>query len=106
MKEGKRTQTSAIELSEQATGKFFDGLYISAIVKIILRNRNDEEAALKLDSIKENSTPAIRLYNWNLITEALKKLGYTVDYSLKSRLLNLENEAMQSILNFLFTLKP
>jgi hypothetical protein len=42
-----------------------------------------------MKSIKENSTPAIRLYNWNLIVDVLKFYKYTLDYVEKSKILNL-----------------
>ena len=42
-----------------------------------------------MKSIKDNSTPAIRLYNWNLITDVLKHLGYPLDYAQKSKILNM-----------------
>ena len=42
-----------------------------------------------MKSIKDNSTPAIRLYNWNLITDVLKYLGYPLDYAQKSKILNM-----------------
>jgi hypothetical protein len=32
----------------------------------------------KIESLKENSTPAIRLYNWAIIAEVLKQIGYTL----------------------------
>lgn len=89
IKEGKRTPSSAIEISEHAASKLFDGLYISRIVKILLKERGTEDAITRLDAIKENSTPAIRLYNWNLLSDALKLLGYSLDYGEKSKLLNL-----------------
>lgn len=89
VKEGKRTPSSAVEISDHATAKFFDGLYISHIVKGILKDRGLEDAVGRLSAIKENSTPAIRLYNWNLLSDAFKLLGQPLDYGEKSKLLNL-----------------
>lgn len=105
MKEGKRTASSAVEVSELATGKFFDGLYVSQIARALLKERGHEEAAARLAAIKENSTPAIRLYNWNLLSDALKILGQPLDYGEKSRLLNLEVESLLRVLRFLFSLR-
>lgn len=59
----------------------------------------------RLAAIKENSTPAIRLYNWNLLSDALKILGHPLDYGEKSKLLNLEPDSMQKVLRFLFSLR-
>jgi hypothetical protein len=41
VKEGKRTPTAAVELTDHATNKFFDGLFVSYIAKIILRDKGD-----------------------------------------------------------------
>lgn len=89
VREAKRAAQGKVELPEAASARFFDGLYVSQIAKRILTHRGETDAAARLTAIKENSTPAIRLYNWNLLVEALKKLGYNIDYSEKSRLLNL-----------------
>ena len=103
-KEAKRS-SSGVELTPQVTTRLFDGLYISRIAQQLLRERSMEDAANKLNAIKENSTPAIRLYNWNLLADALAKLGITIDYAEKSRLLNLENPALTHILDSLFLLR-
>jgi hypothetical protein len=105
VKEGKRTPSSAVEISEHATAKFFDGLYVSHIVKVILKERGFEDAVARLASIKENSTPAIRLYNWNLLSDALKILGQPLDYGEKSKLLNLEADSIQRVLKFLYSIR-
>lgn len=89
VKEGKRTPTSAVELSDHATARLFDGVSVSHIVRKLLIERGSEEAVARLAAIKENSTPAIRLYNWNLLSDALKLLGQPLDYGEKSKLLNL-----------------
>lgn len=81
VKEAKRAEGGKIQLPESVSAHFFDGLFISHIAKPILEHRQESEAAKRLAAIKENSTPAIRLYNWNLLGEAMKKLGYHIDYS-------------------------
>jgi hypothetical protein len=44
----------------------------------------------KVDSLKENSNPAIRLYNWNVLCEVMKKVkGAGLDAGEKSKLLAL-----------------
>ena len=54
-----------------------------------------------MKSIKENSTPAIRLYNWNLIADVLKFYKFTLDYVEKSKILNLESPPLHKILLYL-----
>lgn len=48
VKEGKRTPSSAVEISDHATSKFFDGLYISYIVKILLKEKGHQESIARL----------------------------------------------------------
>jgi hypothetical protein len=81
VREGKRSSEGKVELPEQVTTRLFDGVYVCQIVKSILKHNGEEEIVNKLAAIRENSTPAIRLYNWNLLAEALKKLGHSMDYS-------------------------
>ncbi|MBP9839329.1 MAG: hypothetical protein KBC84_11550 [Proteobacteria bacterium] len=55
-----------------------DGFVFAVIFRSILKNKNDEEKLKKLDALKDNSTPAIRLYNWGIIAEMLKQIGYNL----------------------------
>ena len=50
-KEVKRSSTG-VELTPQVTTHLFDGLYISRIVQQLLRERDQNDAANKLNSIK------------------------------------------------------
>ena len=51
---------------------------IGNILREYAKAKNNESALEKLDAIKDNSTPAIRLYNWNILLESLKKLGFNL----------------------------
>lgn len=42
VKEARRASAGKVELSEHATSRFFDGLYISQIAKDILHHRGEE----------------------------------------------------------------
>jgi len=58
--------------------KFYDGVYIGLLIKSIIKSQPDSNNYEKLDAIKENSTPAIRLYNWNIVCEMVKKMGLVI----------------------------
>jgi hypothetical protein len=45
----------------------------------------------KLDALKDNSTPAIRLYNWGILSDMLKHLGYNIEYTDKSKITNYDS---------------
>lgn len=84
--------------------RLYDGVLVSFIVKIILSKKDGESLneIEKLDAIKNNSTPAIRLYNWNIICELLRGIGILVSYSDKSKILNLEPLIMRDLLEALY----
>lgn len=54
---------------------------VGLLIKDITKLHPDQNLFDKIDAIKENSTPAIRLYNWNILTEILKKLGLILEYA-------------------------
>jgi hypothetical protein len=57
------------------------------MLRSMLKGKEDDRAK-KLEALKENSTPAIRLYNWGILTEVLKQMGFTLEYAEKSKLTN------------------
>lgn len=78
-----------MEMSEQNQSRFLDGPALGVLLKSMLKGKSDEEKVKKLQALKENSTPAIRLYNWGILTEVLKQMGYMLDYANKSKLTSL-----------------
>ena len=101
MKEGRRLPENKVELPEDVSMRLFDGVLVGAIIKETVKLQADQNAFEKLDAIKENSTPAIRLYNWNILTEVLKKMAIILEYAEKSRLLNLEPAPLVRVLDAL-----
>lgn len=77
-----------MEISETESSKLMDGYVFSIILRTFLKNKNDEERIKKIDSLKENSTPAIRLYNWGIISDILKHLGFNLETVDKSKITN------------------
>jgi|JI9StandDraft_2_1071091.scaffolds.fasta_scaffold1994708_1 hypothetical protein len=55
-----------------------DGYVFATIFKSLFASETQGEKMKKIESLKENSTPAIRLYNWAIIAEVLKQIGYTL----------------------------
>ena len=53
---------------------------------------------LNLDKLKESSTPATRLYNWNLIADAMKKLGMSLDTDIKSLIVSGDGPMINELL--------
>ena len=77
------------ELDDPTSQLFENGLKFVDLIKclfpLIMEEANP--AALKtLQSLKEQNTPASRLYNWNILYEILKKMGVNLDAEIKSLL--------------------
>lgn len=102
VKEGRRLPDNRIEIPEDLTMRLFDGVLVASIIRELSKLEADQNSFEKLNAIKENSTPAIRLYNWNILTEILKKMNFALDYAEKSRLLNLEPAPLLKVLDALF----
>ena len=77
-----------MELHEQESSRLMDGFVFGNILRSLFKSRLEEEKFKKLDSLKEHSTPAIRLYNWGILSEVLKQVGYTLEYADKSKITN------------------
>ena len=68
VKEAKRNQNNLMEVSEDTANRLMDGFVLGPLLRTFLPNKTDEDKLKKIDALKENSTPAIRLYNWGLLT--------------------------------------
>lgn len=64
-----------MDINEAESSRLMDGFVFSLIFKSLFKNKADEDKLKKLDALKENSTPAIRLYNWGILSELLKQVG-------------------------------
>ena len=103
----KLNSNNKCELDENITQQFGTGLIFSKIVEKIIKlqpsNKQDSHMLSKIDSLKNATTPASKLYNWNLICEALKKLNIIIDQDVKSLIvagdLDLINEVLREIYN-------
>lgn len=67
-----------MQIPEETANRLMDGYAFAAIIRSLPRPKSDEERLKKLDSLKENSTPAIRLYNWGILAEVLKGIGVSL----------------------------
>lgn len=105
IKEAKRNQNGMMEVTEEALTKLIDGYAIGALLKSILKSKSDEDKLKKLQSLKQHSTPAIRLYNWGILTDVLKQVGYNLQYGQKSKLTNMDPQPLNKLIIFLCELR-
>jgi len=57
---------------------------------------------LSLDKLKDSSTPASRLYNWNILSEAMKKMGITLDSDIKGLIVSGDTQMLAEILKDIY----
>ena len=101
----KQTSNNKCELDANISEQFATGIIFSKIVEKILKlqsnNKQDPYILSNIDSLKNTSTPAAKLYNWNIICEALKKMNIAVDQDIKSLVvagdLDLINELLREV---------
>ena len=101
----KLNSNNKCELDENITQQFATGLIFSKIVEKIIKlqpsNKQDLHMLSNIDSLKNATTPASKLYNWNIICESLKKLNIIIDQDVKSLIvagdLDLINEVLREI---------
>ena len=77
------------ELDDQTSQLFENGLKFAELIKCLFPVIMDETNPLPLktlQSLKDQNTPASRLYNWNILYEILKKMGVNLDPEIKSLL--------------------
>ena len=101
----KQNNNNKCELDANISQQFATGIIFSKIVEKILKlqsnKKQDPYILSNIDSLKNNSTPASKLYNWNIICEALKKMNVAVDQDIKSLVvagdLDLINELLREV---------
>lgn len=77
------------ELDELTTRVFENGLKFADLIKYlfpVIMEENNPLPLKTLQSLKDQNTPASRLYNWNILYEILKKMGVNLDPEIKSLL--------------------
>ena len=71
--------------------------------KLIAKSQRRPETPLPgLDSLKELYTPAARIYNWNILTEAFKKFNVIIEPDVKSLIISGDREMLLELLKELF----
>ena len=101
----KQISNNKCELDTNISQQFATGIIFSKIVEKILKlqsnNKQESYILSNIDSLKNAITPASKLYNWNIICEALKKMNIAVDQDIKSLVvagdLDLINELLREV---------
>lgn len=57
---------------------------------------------MSLDKLKDSNTTASRLYNWNLLTDAMKKMGISLDSDIKSLIVAGDTQMLAEVLKDIY----
>lgn len=72
-------------IEPQMASKFANGLYMIQVIRKILERRNMNTSMFtNMKFMETASTPVARLYNWNLVSEALRMVGISLDQDSKN----------------------
>jgi hypothetical protein len=86
----KQLQNGKFEIDQESSKMLENGFKFAEIVRSLAKLLGDGSSTPSnlptLNSLKNQNTSAARLYNWNIISDALKKIGLTMDPDIKSLL--------------------
>lgn len=94
-------------LDPDLSGLFETGLVFPNIVKYMKRKLNDEKkfplpTPPNMKQLKDISSPAAKLYNWNIVADALSKFGYNLEPDIKSLIVAGDVDMIAELLRDLF----
>lgn len=101
--EGRKLKNAQIELSIQTSMQFDSGVFFARLYKKLIGPASIPPM-LTLDSLKEFSTPTARLYNWNILQEAYKNIGFEISKETKSQIVAGEKGAVEKLTKDLYNL--
>lgn len=99
--EGRKLKNSQIELSIQTSMQFDSGVFFARFYKKLIESAFIPPI-LTLDSLKEFSTPTARLYNWGILQEAYKNIGFEISRETKSQIVAGEKGAVEKVMKDLY----
>jgi hypothetical protein len=106
--DGKR-YLDKVEVSKSIVGGFENGLLFGKLLRELSRyhakaNARPETPLAKLDTMKEVSSAASRLYNWNILVEEYLKLGVKIDQDTKGLILGGDTEMIHELLKEIYAI--
>ncbi|EGR33928.1 hypothetical protein IMG5_030700 [Ichthyophthirius multifiliis] len=90
------------ELDINITKQLENGIKIAQLLNKINQNNHSYIGQLTIDKLKDSDNPASRLYNWNLINEAMKKMGISLDQDVKSLIVAGDTQMLAEVIKDLY----
>ena len=105
--EGHKTSLGKYELSMSTSANLENGIIFAKIAKLLAKNLSKEELHdfpfTALESLKSQTTPHAKLYNWNVLSDAYKRLNIPIDPDLKNLIIGGDNEMVHEYLKEIYT---
>lgn len=94
-------------LEPDLSGLFETGLVFPKIIKFVKRRINEDSriplaTPPNMKQLKDMSSPAAKLYNWNIIADSLSRFGYHIDPDIKSLIVAGDVDMIAEVLRDLF----
>ncbi len=91
------------EVVKSVQAQFENGIIFAKIAKymakLIATSQHRPATPLNVDTLKELSSPAAKIYNWNILSQAFRKFNVTVESDVKSLIVAGDQETIVLLLN-------
>ena len=79
----RKLKNTKIEIPLTVTSSLANGALLLKILQAIINKKSINQKLPPPIALKNHSTPSDRLYNWSLLSEVLKSLGFNLDLEVK-----------------------
>ncbi|KAM3144420.1 hypothetical protein pb186bvf_003584 [Paramecium bursaria] len=88
--------TGKVELDEQQSKQFINGVKFGEILQKLFEMKNIHVNLV--DTMKNQHTPGVKLYNWNILQDAFKKMNLPLDNDIKNLIVQGDTEMINELL--------
>lgn len=96
-----------VELDEKSSQSVRNGMIFAKLIRIIKRHAQSLskvplQTPPNLKQLKDANTPGARVYNWNIIVEALAKMNYRIDTDIKGLIIAGDEDMVLEVLKEIY----
>lgn len=100
--QNRKLKNNKIELPLSTTSSIENGALILKLLRILAVKKNKSVAFPSDLALKNQSTPSSRLYNWNIISDLMKKMGLGLSEEMKGLIVNGDTPIMNEFFRDLY----
>lgn len=98
----RKLKNNKIELPLSTTSSIENGALILKLLRLLAAKKNKNIVFPADLALKNQSTPSSRLYNWNIISDLMKKMGLGLSEEMKGLIVNGDTPIMNEFFRDLF----